>query len=205
MCGPFVLLLAPTGGAGGLAGRVGAAAVLPYQLGRVTIYATLGAAVGGLGGLVAEVTQFHWLLSAALLVAAGLFLTRGLRLLVPGLVPQLGLRWRPTWSAGFRTLAGPLQRAPQRLRRYGLGLATGFLPCGFLYAALAAAAGAGGALAGGAAMAAFALGTVPSLVAVGLLGGAAAVHWRRRAATLAAPLFLVNAATLVGLALKAAG
>jgi hypothetical protein len=74
-----------------------------------------------------------------------------------------------------------------------------------LYGALAAAAASGSALGGALGMAAFAAGTVPALVGVGLAG---AFFGRRFAPALrlvAVPLLLLNATVLAALALRAAG
>jgi sulfite exporter TauE/SafE len=50
---------------------------------------------------------------------------------------------------------------------FAVGLLWGLMPCGMVYAALALALVAGGALAGAATLAAFGLGTLPALLAVG--------------------------------------
>jgi uncharacterized protein len=78
----------------------------------------------------------------------------------------------------------------------------GLLPCGFLYTALIAAAGTGGAAAGALSMGAFVLGTMPSLLAVSVVGSVALRRWRGIAAALAAPIFFVNAIVLGGIALQ---
>jgi sulfite exporter TauE/SafE len=210
MCGPFMLLLAPRPAAGAQSGfaRRFSAALLPYQFGRLNIYAALGAVAGGIGGIAARAVELNWLLSAVLLFAAFLFLARAVRLLFPQAEPWRSLRvdlgFGLRWGSGISAAIVPLLSLPMGLRRYGLGLASGFLPCGFLYGALAAAAGSGGALPGAVAMTGFALGTAVSLIAVALIGAGAAQQWRRAATALAAPLFLVNAVTLVALAVKAA-
>ena len=210
MCGPFMLLLAPRPTAGmesGFVHRFGAA-LLPYQLGRLNIYAMLGAVAGGISGVAARAVELNWLLSAILLFAAALFLARALRLLFPAAELwrslRMDLHFGFGWGSSISAAIVPLLRLPMGWRRYGLGLASGFLPCGFLYGALAAAAGSGGAIAGAVAMTGFALGTTVALISIALIGAGAAQQWRRAATALAAPLFLVNAVTLVALAVKAA-
>jgi sulfite exporter TauE/SafE len=95
-------------------------------------------------------------------------------------------------------LARPLLAQPGgRSQGYLLGVALGFLPCGFLYGALAAASASGEPLVGAAAMAAFALGTAPSLFAIAVLGETAGRRWRRSAARLAPFAFASNAGLLV--------
>ena len=97
-------------------------------------------------------------------------------------------------------LVRPLFARPEGWRGYILGVALGFLPCGLLYGALAAAAASGRPLAGALAMLAFSLGTVPSLLAVGVAGHVASQRFRSAALHLMPALMLVNAAVLSYLA-----
>jgi Cytochrome C biogenesis protein transmembrane region len=61
MCGPFVMMQLTEPDGGDFALRKLAAGALPgYQLGRMTTYAALGLLVGGLGGSLVALTQFHW-------------------------------------------------------------------------------------------------------------------------------------------------
>jgi hypothetical protein len=130
-------------------------------------------------------------------LAALLFLAQGLRRLVPGLARFLpGPERAPAWWN--RMLAG-VTRGLDRRRvgsGYALGLALGFLPCGFLYAALAAAASGFSPVLGAAGMLAFGLGTVPTLAAVGIAGQAAGWRWQRGVAVLSPVVMLGNAALL---------
>jgi uncharacterized protein len=203
MCGPFVLMQIAEQERAGLRVRRLAAGALPaYHLGRLTTYIALGVAAGGLGGSLDRVIPFRWIAAALLGLAALSFLVQGL-----GGVA----RWLPGPSLGpagaglagrLARLAKPLLRPGYGVAGYRLGLVLGLLPCGFLYGALIAAAATGGALAGGLAMGAFALGTVPALAAVGMLGRGASQRWRGIALALATPIFLFNAVTLGGLALR---
>jgi sulfite exporter TauE/SafE len=199
MCGPFVL--AQTAGRlatvpiekFGRLTRLGGALLLPYHLGRMATYAGLGAAGSALAGGLAQVPWLGWLQAGLLGLAALLML--GAALEKAGLqVPTAGAAW--LGRAATRA-ATPLLSAPASvLRGFALGLALGFLPCGFLYGALAAASASGQPLVGAAAMAAFALGTAPSLIAVALLGAAAGRRWRSFAARLAPAAFAANAVLL---------
>jgi sulfite exporter TauE/SafE len=172
--------------------------LLPYHLGRATTYCALGAAAGGASAFVVRSSGFSWVLAAFLVAAAVLFLVQGLR----GLGLWFGGGTRAGGVAGWVGLQlarrlGPLFRNPVGPAGYLLGVALGFLPCGFLYAALATAAGSGGALAGGLAMAAFVAGTVPPLVVVGTLGAAAGAGWTGVMRALAPALYLVNGGLLL--------
>jgi hypothetical protein len=183
--------------------RVGAGALLPYHLGRLTTYAGLGGLAGLGGGMLARLPWFGFLSGILLLLAAGFFLAHGLRRLVPLAGRMLpGLERAPAaWTRGI----GRLTRGIDRGRPWGgyqLGLALGFLPCGFLYAALAAAAGSLSPLIGALGMLAFGLGTAPALIAVGIAGQAAGRRFQRGVAVLAPAVLLLNAVLLVMLALR---
>ncbi|HEX7970376.1 MAG TPA: sulfite exporter TauE/SafE family protein [Stellaceae bacterium] len=205
MCGPFVVMQ--------LAGEAGevyslrrlTAGMLPgYHLGRMTTYVALGSAVGGAGRSVVQLTEFRSLLAMLLAAAALCFLLQAVKRFAPFPSAEIFQRSSEWWGRAVGRMAAPLLRRPggSRLTGYGLGLVLGLLPCGFLYAALIAAAAAGGAAPGAVAMAAFALGTVPGLVAVGVLGGVMLRRWRRLAQAIAAPIFLLNAVTLGVLAAR---
>ncbi len=151
MCGP----LAVAGSAGGRAPS--------YFAGRLVSYAAIGALLGSIGEhalclLPVESVQ----LVAALLVGVfaiwkAVSALRGPRPRVTEARPiELGRRRVPL-------VARVLSRLPRR--GFGLGLATGILPCGMLVPAWTLAMGAGSPLGGAAVMAAFYAGSAPGLVA----------------------------------------
>jgi uncharacterized protein len=193
MCGGFVLGQVADGMARVPAARlcewqrVGRGALLPYHMGRLTTYAGLGA----LGGMATGRLPWFGLVSAALLLlGAVLFLAQVTR----------RFPWLDRAPAGW---TGAVARLAKRAGGgYPLGIALGFLPCGFLYAALATTAASGNPLLGGLGMLAFGLGTVPALVAVGIAGQAAGRRWQRGIATAAPAVMLLNAALLAVLALR---
>lgn len=203
MCGPFVLtqvgarLETMSVAAFGGWARLRGAALVPYHLGRLTTYSALGALAGGGGSLLVRATELGWALAVLLIVGAALLAAQALG-----------------WHGGVRfgvlervlaRVSRPLTGDPRGWRGYGLGVVLGFLPCGLIYGALAAAAGSGRAAAGAIGMAAFVLGTVPGLVAVGWGGallGARRREWLRR---LTRPLLLINALVLAALAVRALG
>ncbi len=187
MCGGFVLgqvadrmATVPIGGLCEWR-RLADGALLPYHLGRLATYAALGALLGAGSAAILP----HWMGSALLLLGALLFLLRGFARVPAG------------WS---RVVAGMAGRVGGN--RFLLGAVLGFLPCAFLYAALAIAASGRSATAGALGMVAFGLGTVPTLVAVGIAGQVAGRRWQGRIARWSPALMAVNAMLLVALALR---
>ncbi len=217
MCGPFVLAQVSARlervplSAMSEFRRLTGAAVLPYHVGRATSYALIGALSASVAGHVGALPGLRWLSVALLALAALFFLGYALRSLTSWL-PKLpvsgrpGQRSRPRsagwWGERVSGLARPLFGNPTGWRGYGLGMALGFIPCGMLYGAVAVAAASGSALTGALGMAAFALGTVPSLLAVGLAGHVAGRTWRTAVARAAPAVMLVNAGVLGWMAWK---
>ncbi len=174
--------------------RLAGAAVLPYHLGRATTYAALGGAAALAAGSLSMVPGLKWLSAGLLLLAAILLLGLAvpkLKMALPG-----GAKAEALWSSKVSEWAKPLFRSPTGLRGYGLGLALGFIPCGLLYGAIAAAAASGSALGGIMAMLAFSAGTIPSLLAVGLVGHFAASRFRATVFRYAPLLLVLNAGVL---------
>jgi uncharacterized protein len=201
MCGPFVLgqvsdrLACIPACAMRERHRIGTGLLRSYHLGRIATYTALGALAGGTGAALGMLPWFGWLSAGLLGLAALLFLGQAVRRLAmpigsPALFHRLAAR-----------LGGQADRRPGRpCNGFTLGLALGFLPCGFLYSALAASAATADAAGGAIGMLAFGLGTVPALVLVGIAGEAAGHAWRRRMALVAPAVMLFNAAVLAALA-----
>ncbi len=203
MCGPFVL--AQTGGpVTGLSEgrRLVRAFLLPYHLGRFTTYVGLGALAGGSVGLIVSSSGWRWLPSTILVLAALAFLVYG----ADGILRRFGLRI-PNFNNPFTGLivrtAAPFLAQPKGWHGYLLGVALGFLPCGLLWGALGVAAGSNSPLVGAANMAAFTIGTMPSLIAVGYVGSFFRRHAAKFAQAVGIPLMLGNALALGYLGLHA--
>jgi len=167
MCGGIVAAMGQAGAGRVEGGRAIATEAVPYHVGRIASYALMGAAVGALGA------AFSWSVGTrmALRVAAGLLLIAA-GAYVAGWWFGLGQleRWlSPVWRR-ISPLTRRLLPAETVGRRLALGALWGWLPCGLVYSALVLAAAGGHALTGALTMAAFGLGTAPSLLAVGAFG-----------------------------------
>ncbi len=147
---------------------------LTYNLGRVTSYVLAGAIMGALGMLLAQLMPVYYA-QRVLLGVAGLFMILlGLYLagwwMVLNRIEQAGSAlWRRLEPISRRLL--PVRTPGQALL---VGLLWGWIPCGLVYSMLVNAVAAGSALEGAALMAAFGLGTLPNLLLMGALAGAAA-------------------------------
>ena len=189
--------------AAGNAARV-LALTLAYNSGRIASYMTAGALAGGLAagartlaGLGSLQSIGYWLANL-MLVALGLYLMdawRGLdRLEVAG--QQLWRHVRP-----LMTHLLPLDSV---FKMFALGGLWGWLPCGMVYSVLLTAMLSGSAASGAALMLAFGLGTLPMLLAIGLMGARLRAGLQRRPLRIGAGL-LVLAFGLLGLVRAAAG
>ena len=165
MCGGFVAFYAGTPARGDDA----AIGHVAYNLGRLVAYAALGAVAGALGASLDMGGAWLGVQRMTAVVAGAFIALWGTMTLLESLgrgVPRLG---PPPWlhglvSRGIRLIAGwrPATRA------LTVGLLTGCLPCGWLYAFVVTAAGTGSAAAGAVLMAVFWLGTLPMMVSLGV-------------------------------------
>ncbi len=157
-------------------GRVGAMMPfqLAYNLGRIASYVIAGAIMGGIGMLLAQLMPVQ-IAQRLLLALAGIFMILlGFYLsgwwMILTRVERLGNRlWQRIEPLG-RTLL-PVRSPAQALV---IGALWGWLPCGLVYSMLITSVSSGSALNGALLMFAFALGTLPNLLIMGMLAGAAA-------------------------------
>jgi sulfite exporter TauE/SafE len=206
MCGPFVLSqvtarmeAVPVQKMSELT-RLSGALLVPYHLGRGTIYIFLGLLAGLFADGLSALVETWWLTPLLLSLAAVFFLTYGLAGLVPHLGSGGGSKAAAWWNRVLGKPLRPLFAAPIGWRGYGLGLALGLLPCGLVYGALLMAGGTGEPLAGAMTMGAFLLGTVPALVAVGVAGQLAARQFRELMGPVGRGVMVLNAGVLAFLA-----
>jgi sulfite exporter TauE/SafE len=165
MCGPLVasvgLVSAPRLGA-----RRALGGQLLYNAGRVTTYASIGALMGLTGSFVNTAGRLAGLQDAVAVVAGVVMMAMGLG--AAGVAPLARRLEERVAARVFRTMRAVLEGGGQG-RFYALGLLLGFLPCGLSYSAFVGAAATGGMPQGLLFALAFALGTVPALLAVGSL------------------------------------
>ncbi|HEY4368051.1 MAG TPA: sulfite exporter TauE/SafE family protein [Steroidobacteraceae bacterium] len=148
------------------AGRPRPMLLAGYQLGRIASYSLAGLLLAGLlGGVVAlldvEVVRRTLRALSALALLLGALVAFG-RVRDPG--AGIGYRlWPRIAKLGRRLL--PVTTFP---RAFAFGMVWGWMPCGFVYTVLLIATLQLGALRGATTMAAFGLGTAPSLLLVAL-------------------------------------
>ncbi len=143
--------------------------VLNYNLGRITSYTLAGFLVGFLQTLFILPFGMEYghrilqLLSAAIMIGAGLYLAGWFPLFA--YIEKVGAKlWKLVEPYGRKLI--PVSTHSQA---YLFGMVWGWLPCGLVYAALALAATTGNVLSAGVTMLAFGLGTLPSVLGVGIM------------------------------------
>lgn len=143
--------------------------ILAYNIGRLSSYALAGAIIGGISLLALDLSSIDQLKQTLKLVAGIFMLVLGLYLggWWHGLlrVEQLGQGlWRHLQPIGQRFM--PVSTLRQALL---LGMVWGWLPCGLVYSALILALTASSIQQGAMVMLSFGLGTLPTVMAMGLL------------------------------------
>jgi len=147
---------------------------LAYNLGRLGSYTLAGAMMGGLGLLLGQLMPVYYVqhillaLAGVFMILLGLYLS-GWWMLLNRVERLGGALWRRIEPLARRLL--PVKTPQQALL---VGAAWGWVPCGLVYSMLVNAVSSGGVLRGGGLMLAFGLGTLPNLLLMGVLAGAAA-------------------------------
>lgn len=171
--------------------------------GRITTYMLLGAVMGAVGATAWRQEYLplqRWLYAAGsmMLVLTGMWLLRG-RVMRSDWIERLAslAAVHVVQRARAMTARLPVQlrggrRATPLLRRYGMGLAWGLVPCGMIYSALALALLAGNAVSGALVMGAFGLGTLPNLLVISGLSGYLRQLSRKPAVRVASGLVVIG-------------
>jgi len=144
--------------------------VLAYNTGRIGSYTLAGALAGSIGQGARMLTALPALQAGAYWLANGMLVLLGLYLMGAWLglarLEQGGqVLWRRVQPL-LRRLGPPAGPA----RMLAAGSLWGWLPCGMVYSALVTGMLSGSAIGGAGAMLAFGLGTLPMLLALGVMG-----------------------------------
>lgn len=197
MCGSFACLASGGDASHGPARLRSTAA---YNLGRLISYVALGAIAGAAGAGLDAAGEIAGLARPAAIVAGVLLLLWGLASLAAALGLRLPLlEVPPALATRVARAVRVVQDRPPLIRALSVGALSAALPCGWLYAFVATSAAAGSALGGATVMAAFWLGTVPLLAAVGLGAQRLLGRFRTRLPIVTASvLVLLGALTIAG-------
>ena len=172
--------------------------LLAYNAGRILSYTLAGALLGGIAAFAEHLADIHqWqrvlqVIAALFMISLGLYLGgwwQGITR-IEGIGAPL---WRRIEPVGRRWLPA---RAPAQA--FALGIVWGWLPCGLVYSVLIWSLTAGSAQAGAALMLSFGLGTLPNLLAMGLVAAKLSA-WTRLAAVRGSAGALVIVLGLFGL------
>ena len=164
--------------------------IVLLNLGRISSYVFIGLLVGAIGQVGISLDQTRWLQNGLYLSANLLLLLLGLYLAgISSLATRIESIGRPVWKRLNPLLNRllPIQSVPAC---FGVGMLWGWLPCGLVYSASLYALGSGNALEGGLYMLAFALGTLPNLLAMGLFAAQLKNFLQRKTVRLAAGLLV---------------
>ena len=167
-----------------------ASLIVLLNLGRISSYVFIGLLVGAIGQIGISLDQTRWLQNGLYFSANLLLLFLGLYLAgISSLATRIESIGRPVWKRLNPLLNRllPIQSVPAC---FGVGMLWGWLPCGLVYSASLYALGSGNALEGGLYMLAFALGTLPNLLAMGLFAAQLKNFLQRKTVRLAAGLLV---------------
>jgi sulfite exporter TauE/SafE len=189
MCGPFVAFYS---GSDGSAGARRLLSHVAYSAGRLVTYVVFGVAAGAVGAALDVAGSLAGVQRVAAIVAGGTMILWG----TLALLQLRGVRILRHGSGNGR-ISALLRRGfslvgnkPPVIRAAAVGLLSGLLPCGWLWAFVVTAAGTGSSTGGAAVMAAFWAGTVPALLAVGLGTQMVSAPLRRRVPVVTAVLLV---------------
>lgn len=161
--------------------------LISFNLGRISSYAVAGALLGSLGWLIRspEITLWLRTLAGVILILMGLYvaqLWRGLSYLEK----QGNHLWRH-----IQPLSRKLLPVSSPLQALALGALWGWLPCGLVYSTLIWSATAADWKVSAMMMACFGLGTVPGMLATGLLANQVQALLKNRKAQTIAGLLII--------------
>jgi sulfite exporter TauE/SafE len=187
-----VAVVAGSGAAAGAGALESIIRVVCYNIGRIGSYAMAGAMAGGiargartLAGVSVMQVGGYWLANL-MLVALGLYLMDAWR----GLA-RLEAAGQMIWRR-IQPLTKYLLPLDSPLKMLAVGGLWGWLPCGMVYSMLLTAMLTGSALSGATVMLVFGLGTLPTLLTMGLLGAQMRAWMQRRPVRLMSGLIVLS-------------
>ncbi|WP_037586626.1 sulfite exporter TauE/SafE family protein [Stenoxybacter acetivorans] len=165
--------------------------IVLLNLGRISGYVFIGVLLGALGQLGLSLDKTRTL-------QMGLFVFANVLLILLGLYVAGLSQWiiyaerlgKPIWQR-LNPILNRLLPIQSLSACVGVGFLWGWLPCGLVYSASLYALSSGDALSGGLNMAAFGLGTLPNLLAMGVFAAQLKDWLNRRKVRLAMGLLLV--------------
>ena len=174
MCGPLTVAFSLSQADNNPKGISGRRFHFLLNLGRITSYSLVGAALGGLGSAFEASGQLAGIGSGfrqAMAIFTGILLIWfGLRQIQPNWLPRLPF-FHPLKGAVHNRLNSGMNRVASQYRWWTpalLGSFWGLIPCGFLYAAQLKAVETGTLLGGALTMGCFGLGTAPMMLGLGI-------------------------------------
>lgn len=170
MCGPFVATQSVhlrDDKTKTLFKRISGLSLLPYHLGRMTTYTTLGVIASLLSKQIMGSPLERWISVVFLSLAGAIFILTAM----PDIKSRI-INIRYSGISRFAEILGSITRPffadPAGFNGYVLGVLLGFLPCGLIFASLMVVSTTGQPLTAALAMVLFTIGTMPSLILVGM-------------------------------------
>ena len=138
---------------------------LTYHFGRILTYTFIGSMIGWSGELASFRGQYEIGLAVVPAVAGLIMIFMGLQ--VSGIL-RISVK-NPVEGTLILKLARPLIESNSKMRLFPLGLLLGFMPCGLSYTIFLGSLGTGSLINGFLYTLSFGIGTIPALLALGLL------------------------------------
>lgn len=219
MCGPIVMAQSAHQSASQSAGRNGGqrqgkpgmtlqaavrGALLPYHMGRLVTYGLLGIVGASMSQYLIGTPVQKTVASGMLFLAGLLFLYKSVPALAFGQGGGAMRKVSGPYGQAVASLAAPFARKTTGGNLFFFGAMLGFLPCGLVLAAVMATASTGEPLTAAFGMAAFGLGTMPSLMFIGASTEFLHRRWPVRVHQVAKSVMAVNGMILCALALRLA-
>ena len=209
MCGPFVLAQCGKTGRAGNAKYMSMQAVvhgalIPYHFGRMTTYIILGIIGAGMSEYIVGTSAQTAVASALLMIAGLLFMAKALPEVLSFSAGPLFQPLTRAYGQLVGNMASPFGTSNTTMGLYFFGAMLGFLPCGLVMAAVMAVAATGDPLTAAFGMAAFSIGTMPSLMLVGFGASKLQRKWPTQIDRFSKTLMAINGFILCAVALRLA-